>query len=104
MIEKVIPKWMFNRIKEKFEVSSLEDLHKLTDEQLLSVPMFGKMRLQRLRSISKQEQPIDVYSYNKGVHDAVLGICRLITDNYKKCITPRECEILLHEDDLKKKY
>jgi hypothetical protein len=51
-IEKVLPRWMVNNIKERFpHITNIEQIKELTDEQLLSVSMFGKMRLQRLRNL-----------------------------------------------------
>jgi hypothetical protein len=54
-INKVIPKWILDRIKERFRhITDVNQVFNLTDDQLLSVTMFGKMRLQRLRAIKPQ--------------------------------------------------
>src|SRR5687768_2768339 len=56
-MEKIIPKWMFDRIKKKFpHITTMEQIHSLTDKQLLSISLFGTKRLHRLRTLNGEQR------------------------------------------------
>lgn len=81
-------KFTCKTLKSNLGITTIEEALKYSDKDLMRCKGIGPMFCYRLRMINTQSE------YERGFNDALKEAAKVITDNYQKCITQRQIDIL----------
>lgn len=82
-------KFTCKTLKANYGITTVEEALKYSDEDLMRCKGIGQMFCYHLRMIDVTES-----EYERGFNDALKEAAKVITDNYQKCITQRQVDIL----------